>query len=228
LPRRDLVDLRDDALLSVQSGRGCPYDREFCDVVALNGRTPRYKSATQFVAELEYLRTLGWQGQVLVVDDNFVGNRRRCRELLAAIADWRQRARSPKTFLTEASLDMARDPQLLEAMVAAGFKKVFVGLETPSADSLRECHKLQNLREDLDEAVRTIQRAGLEVMGGFIVGFDNDERDIFERQFDFLQSTGVVTAMVGLLQALPRSRLYRRLAGEGRLRGASAGPTGVS
>jgi len=222
-PRWDLANLSHYATLSVQSCRGCPFDCEFCDVVALNGRTPRYKSATQFVAELECLRQLGWRGPVFVVDDNFVGNKRRCREILQAIIDWRRRTRARMTFLTEASVDMAGDADLLELMVTAGFKKVFVGLETPSAAGLRECRKLQNLRGDLGEAVRTIQRAGLEVMGGFIVGFDSDGRDIFQRQFEFIQSSGVVTAMVGLLQALPRSRLYRRLASEGRLLSASAG-----
>jgi radical SAM superfamily enzyme YgiQ (UPF0313 family) len=222
-PRWDLANLGHYATLSVQSCRGCPFDCEFCDVVALNGRTPRYKSPAQFVDELEQLRQLGWNGPVFVVDDNFVGNKRRCRELLHAIIAWRSRTHARMTFLTEASVDMAGDPALLDLMVAAGFKKVFVGLETPSADSLRECRKLQNLRGDLTEAVRTIQGAGMEVMGGFIVGFDNDGQDIFQRQFDFIQQAGVVTAMVGLLQALPRSRLYQRLAGEGRLRGASSG-----
>jgi radical SAM superfamily enzyme YgiQ (UPF0313 family) len=152
------------------------------------------------------------------VDDNFVGDRRRCRELLHAVIGWRARTGAPMTFLTEASVDMARDQELLELMIAAGFKKVFVGLETPSAESLRECRKLQNLRGDLLDAVHTIQRAGLEVMGGFIVGFDSDEQDIFQRQFEFIQNAGVVTAMVGLLQALPSSRLYARLADEGRIR----------
>lgn len=216
-PRWDLANLKHYATLSVQSCRGCPFDCEFCDVVALNGRVPRYKSPDQFLAELECLRQLGWQGPVFVVDDNFVGNKQRCRELLQAVIDWRRRTGARMTFITEASVDMAREPELLDLMVAAGFKKVFVGLETPSAKSLRECRKLQNLRGNLTDAVFTIQRAGLEVMGGFIVGFDSDEKDIFQRQFDFIQKAGVVTAMVGILQALPRSRLYKRLAGEGRL-----------
>lgn len=222
-PRWDLLDLSRYATLSVQSCRGCPFDCEFCDVVALNGRVPRHKSPERFVAELEGLRRLGWRGPVFVVDDNFVGDRRRSRELLRAVIAWRRRTGTRITFITEASVDMAGDPELLELMVAAGFKKVFLGLETPSAASLRECHKLQNLRGDLTAAVRTIQAAGLEVMGGFIVGFDSDEADIFERQFEFIQQAGVVTAMVGVLQALPRSRLARRLAREGRLRGVGHG-----
>ncbi len=223
LPRWDLLDLRLYATMSVQSCRGCPFDCEFCDVVALNGRRPRTKSPSQFIGELELLRVLGWRGPVFVVDDNFIGDRKRCRELLEAVIDWRARTRTPMTFLTEASVNMAAEPELLELMVAAGFKKVFLGLETPSAESLRECRKMQNLRGDLAESVGVIQAAGLEVMGGFIVGFDNDEPDIFQRQFEFIQKTGVVTAMVGLLQAMPRSRLYKRLAGEGRLRTASHG-----
>ena len=217
LPRWDLLDLSHYATLSVQSCRGCPFDCEFCDVVGLNGRRPRYKSPDQFVAEIESLRQLGWTGPVFVVDDNFIGDRRRCREILLAVIAWRQRTGARMTFITEASVDMATDPPLLDLMIEAGFKKVFLGLETPSAESLRECRKLQNLRGDLTTSVGTIQAAGLEVMGGFIIGFDSDQSDIFERQFEFIQSAGVVTAMVGLLQALPRSRLYRRLAAEGRL-----------
>jgi radical SAM superfamily enzyme YgiQ (UPF0313 family) len=223
VPRWDLVDLHHYATMSIQSCRGCPFDCEFCDVVGLNGRVPRYKAPEQFVAELESLRLLGWQGPVFVVDDNFIGDRRRCRDLLRAVIDWRRRTRTRMTFITEASVNMAADPELLDLMITAGFKKVFLGLETPSAASLRECRKVQNLRGDLAAAVRTIHAAGLEVMGGFIVGFDSDEADIFERQFDFIQQAGVVTAMVGPLQALPRSRLYKRLAAEGRLTGASCG-----
>ncbi|MBK6735776.1 MAG: DUF4070 domain-containing protein [bacterium] len=223
LPRWDLLDLRLYATMSVQSCRGCPFDCEFCDVVALNGRRPRVKSPAQFIAELEALRVLGWQGPVFVVDDNFIGDPRRSRELLLAIIDWRARTRTRMTFLTEASVNMAAEPELLDLIVTAGFKKVFLGLETPSAASLRECRKLQNLRGDLAGSVATIQAAGLEVMGGFIVGFDSDEPDIFQRQYEFIQKAGVVTAMVGLLQAMPRSRLYQRLAGEGRLRTESHG-----
>lgn len=223
LPRWDLLNLKHYATMSVQSCRGCPFDCEFCDVVALNGHRPRMKTPERFIAELEALRLLGWQGPVFIVDDNFIGDPRRCRALLRAIIAWRTRTGARMTFVTEASVNMAAEADLLELMVTAGFKKVFLGLETPSAESLCECRKLQNLRGDLSASVRTIQNAGLEVMGGFIVGFDSDEADIFQRQFDFIQNAGVVTAMVGLLQAMPRSRLYRRLAGEGRLRTVSRG-----
>ncbi|HPF70118.1 MAG TPA: B12-binding domain-containing radical SAM protein [Candidatus Krumholzibacteria bacterium] len=223
LPRWDLVDLDDYATVSVQSCRGCPFDCEFCDVTALNGRKPRYKSPARFRAELEALRRRGWNGPTFLVDDNFVGDPRRAKELLRTVIAWRRETRSRMTFLTEASVDMAADAELLSLMAAAGFKKVFLGLETPSLDSLRECRKLQNTRGDLAQAVRAIQASGLEVLGGFIVGFDSDGTDIFERQYRFIQDAGVATAMVGMLQALPGSRLYRRLAGEGRLRGDGDG-----
>jgi len=223
LPRWDLVNLRDYASMSVQWCRGCPFDCEFCDIAALNGRVPRHKSTAQFLAELDALHARGWRGMTFVVDDNFVGNRPRCRDLLRAVIQWRRRSGSRMVLMTEASVDIANDPELLQLMAEAGFKKVFLGIETPSLESLRECRKHQNLRSDLATAVRTIQTAGIEVIGGFIVGFDNDQPDIFERQFEFIQKTGVATAMVGLLQAVPRTRLYQRLAGEGRLRGDSTG-----
>jgi radical SAM superfamily enzyme YgiQ (UPF0313 family) len=222
-PRWDLIDLRHYATMSVQYSRGCPFNCEFCDIVALNGRVPRLKSVAQLIGELEALRLRGWRDPVFLVDDNFIGNRRRVKDLLRGIAGWRRDTGTSITFLTEASVNLAEDPELLALMVDAGFKKVFLGIETPDAESLDACAKFQNARCDLVEAVRTIQRAGLEVMGGFIVGFDQDKSDIFERQFEFIQKAGVVTAMVGLLQAVPRSRLYRRLQDEGRLIGESLG-----
>jgi len=154
---------------------------------------------------------------VFIVDDNFIGNRKRARDLLGALIDWRHRAAPKMGFLTEASVNLADHEELCELMVEAGFKKVFLGIETPSASGLDECGKVQNSRRDLAGAVQTLQRAGLEVMGGFIVGFDSDPPDIFARQFEFIQRTGVVTAMVGLLTALPQTLLYQRLAREGRL-----------
>jgi radical SAM superfamily enzyme YgiQ (UPF0313 family) len=191
--------------------------------VALNGHVPRLKSAPQLIAELEELRRRKWESSVFLVDDNFIGNRGKVKELLPAIARWRRETGARLTFVTEASVNLAADPELLGLMVEAGFKKVFLGIETPDATCLKACAKFQNVRCDLVEAVHTIQRAGMEVMGGFIVGFDEDKPDIFERQFDFIQQAGVVTAMVGLLQALPRSRLRERLQREGRLLGESEG-----
>jgi radical SAM superfamily enzyme YgiQ (UPF0313 family) len=160
---------------------------------------------------------------VFIVDDNFIGNKKRVRELLAALVDWRERAQSTMGFLTEASINLADQDDLLELMVRAGFKKVFVGLETPVLESLEECRKVQNSKRDLVDAVRVIQKAGLEVMGGFIVGFDHDPLDIFRRQFEFIERCGVVTAMVGLLTALPQTRLYERLLREGRMLADSIG-----
>lgn len=222
-PRWDLIDLGCYVTMSVQFSRGCPFDCEFCDIVAMNGRVPRTKDPAQLVAELEQLRRRGWQDMVFIVDDNFIGNRRQARALLTEIIEWRTRTGTSIGFLTEASANLADDPELCQLMVRAGFQKVFVGFETPATESLHECGKTQNCRRDLAESVRILQRAGLEVMGGFIVGFDHDPSDIFKRQFDFIQRCGVVTAMVGLLTALPQTRLYRRLMQEGRLETQSTG-----
>ncbi len=222
-PRWDLIEPRDYVTMPVQFSRGCPFDCEFCDIVAMYGRVPRTKAPQQIITELEALRLAGWRDMVFIVDDNFIGNKKRVRELLRALTAWRERTHPEVGFLTEASINLADDPELLGLMVAAGFKKVFVGLETPVAESLDECRKVQNSGRDLVEAVRTIQRSGLQVMGGFIVGFDSDPLDVFRRQFDFIQRSGVVTAMVGLLTALPQTRLYARLAREGRMLADSVG-----
>ncbi len=223
VPRWDLIDLRHYATMAVQFSRGCPFDCEFCDIIVMNGRVPRTKSSVQLIAELEQLRLRGWKDMVFVVDDNFIGKKRDTRALLHEIIAWRERTGAEMGFLTEASANLADDEDLLTLMVRAGFKKVFVGIETPSVESLTECRKLQNSRRDLIATVQTLQRAGLEVMGGFIVGFDSDKHDIFKRQFEFIQTSGVVTAMVGLLNALPQTRLYQRLKMEGRLETDSTG-----
>ena len=223
IPRYDLIRLRNYVTMAAQFSRGCPYDCEFCDIIVMNGRVPRTKAPEQFVAELEALRRRGWKDTVFVVDDNFIGNRARTKALLRAMIVWRERTRAEMGFLTEASINLADDAELRELMVAAGFRKVFVGIETPSAAALEECRKLQNTGRDLAAAVRTLQASGLEVMGGFIVGFDSDTGDIFKQQFDFIQRSGVVTAMVGLLTALPQTRLHQRLQREGRLLAASTG-----
>lgn len=217
VPRWDLVNLHDYVTMPVQFSRGCPFDCEFCDIVVMNGRVPRTKDPAQVIAELEALRARGWRDMVFIVDDNFIGNRKRTKALLAAIIEWRRATATGIGFLTEASVNLADDGVLLERMVEAGFKKVFVGIETPVPEALAECNKRQNVKRDLAASVRTLQAAGLEVMGGFIVGFDSDTRDIFRRQFEFIQRSGVVTAMVGLLNALPQTALYRRLAAEGRI-----------
>ena len=222
-PRWDLIDFRHYATMAVQFSRGCPYDCEFCDIIVMNGRVPRTKSPAQLVGELEALRLRGWKDMVFVVDDNFIGNKARTRELLREMIAWRTRVGAEMGFLTEASVNLADDAELCGLMIQAGFKKVFLGIETPSAESLEECRKLQNRGRDLVETVKLLQRLGLEVMGGFIIGFDHDKHDIFKRQFEFIQRSGVVTAMVGLLTALPETRLYRRLKKEGRIEAETTG-----
>ena len=222
-PRWDLIRFRHYVTMAVQFSRGCPYDCEFCDIIVMNGRVPRTKSPEQLIEELETLRQRGWKDMVFVVDDNFIGDKKRTKSLLREIIRWRTRTQAAMGFLTEASVNLADDPELCDLMVRAGFRKVFVGIETPSVESLQECHKLQNEGRDLIEAVQVLQRAGLEVMGGFIVGFDHDKSDIFKRQFEFIQQSGVVTAMVGLLTALPQTRLYQRLMKEGRIEAESTG-----
>lgn len=222
VPRWDLINLRNYVTMSVQFSRGCPFDCEFCDIVVMNGHVPRTKTPAQLVAELEVLRLRGWKEMVFIVDDNFIGNKRHTRVLLHELIEWRNRTRAEMGFFTEASVNLADDEELCALMVEAGFTKVFVGIESPSAESIEECHKVQN-RRDLVSAVRTLQQRGLEVMGGFIVGFDSDKTDIFRRQYEFIQRSGVVTAMVGLLTALPQTRLYQRLKTEGRLEAETTG-----
>jgi radical SAM superfamily enzyme YgiQ (UPF0313 family) len=209
--------------MAVQFSRGCPFDCEFCDIIIMNGRVPRTKTPAQLIAELDALRLQGWKDMVFVVDDNFIGDKKRTKVLLRELIAWRERVHPSMGFFTEASVNLADDAELCQLMVQAGFKKVFVGIETPVSESLQECHKLQNKGRDLVESIKTLQRAGMEVMGGFIVGFDNDQQDIFKRQFEFIQQSGVVTAMVGLLQALPQTKLYQRLMREGRLEAAATG-----
>ncbi len=223
LPRWDLVRVKDYMTMSVQSSRGCPFDCEFCDITAVYGRVPRVKTPAQFIAELDAVRATGWRGGIFVVDDNFIGNREKTKALLRSIIDWRAATRSDVSFTTEATINLVDDPELLDLFVAAGFKKVFIGIESPQEESLRECRKVQNTKRDLIAAIRLLHNRGVEVMGGFIVGFDNDSESIFERQRRFIQEAGVVTAMVGMLTALPGTRLFTRLTREGRMLGNSTG-----
>lgn len=224
-PMWELADLKRYAAMSVQFSRGCPFNCEFCNVTALFGHRPRIKTAKQIIAELDGLYRLGWRGQVFFVDDNFIGNKRYLKtQLLPALIEWRKDKKG-MPFNTEASLNLADDEPLMEMMVEAGFDTVFIGIETPDEESLAECNKKQNKNRDLVKSVKRIQRAGLQVQGGFIVGFDSDTRSIFQRQIDFIQKSGIVTAMVGLLQAPAGTRLYERLEKEGRLLGHMSGNT---
>jgi radical SAM superfamily enzyme YgiQ (UPF0313 family) len=217
VPLWELADLDRYASMSIQFSRGCPYNCEFCNVTALFGHRPRTKTAQQIIAELNGLYDLGWRGPVFFVDDNLIGNKRCLKnELLPALIEW-QKDKGGIPFNTEVSINLADDEELMQMMVEAGFDTVFIGIETPDEDSLTECSKNQNKNRDLVEDVKRIQRTGLQVQGGFIIGFDHDTPSIFQRQIDFIQKSGIVTAMVGLLQAPPGTRLYERLKREGRL-----------
>jgi radical SAM superfamily enzyme YgiQ (UPF0313 family) len=222
-PLWELADVRRYASMSVQFSRGCPFDCEFCNVTAMFGHRPRTKTTAQVIAELDGLRRLGWRGTVFFVDDNFIGNKRALKEeLLPALIQW-QKGRRGTPFYTEASINLADDEELMRLMVEAGFHQVFVGIETPEEAGLAECHKRQNQKRNLITDVKRIQRAGLEVQGGFIVGFDSDTPTIFARQIEFIQKSGIVTAMVGLLQAVPGTKLHQRLHIQGRLVGQTTG-----
>jgi len=215
-PRWDLVELNRYASMSVQYSRGCPYDCEFCNVTTLFGHKWRTKTTEQVIAELDGLYTLGWRRGIFFVDDNLIGNRRALKEdLLPALIAWQKGKGIP--LQTQLSIDLADDEPLTRMMVEAGFRTVFVGIETPDEESLAECNKRQNKGRNLVDDVKRLQRAGLEVQGGFIVGFDHDSPSIFQRQIEFIQRSGIVTAMVGLLQAPPGTRLNERLRREDRL-----------
>ena len=218
IPMWELLDLKQYASMCVQFSRGCPFNCDFCNITALLGHRPRTKTAGQIVAELDRLVDLGWRAPVFFVDDNFIGNRKIIKtELLPALAQW-QKGKEGIPFSTEASINLADDEPLMQAMVDAGFDTVFIGIETPDEEGLAECSKQQNRNRDLVEDVKRIQRAGIQVQGGFIVGFDSDTTSIFQRQIDFIQRSGIVTAMVGLLQAPAGTQLYERMKQEGRLR----------
>lgn len=224
LPRWDLLNFKDYNAMAIQYSRGCPFDCEFCDITMLYGRRPRTKRKEQIVAELEALYRQGWRGGVFVVDDNFIGNKVQLKEeILPAMADWLQRHDYPFSFNTQASINLADDEELMAAMVRIGFESVFIGIETPAEESLTECGKVQNKNRDLVAAVKKIQRHGLQVQGGFIVGFDHDPPTIFDRQIEFIQQSGIVTAMVGLLNVLKGTKLYQRLEKEGRVLAESRG-----
>jgi len=224
-PLWELLDLRPYAGMSVQFSRGCPFNCEFCNVTALFGHRSRIKTTEQVINELDGLYRLGWRGPVFFVDDNFIGNKNHLKtELLPALILWRK-GKKGMPFNTEASINLADDDLLMNMMAEAGFDAVFIGIETPEESGLAECNKNQNKNRDMVEDVRKIQRAGLQVQGGFIVGFDSDTRSIFQRQIEFIQKSGIVTAMVGLLQAPQGTKLYDRLKKEGRLIGQMSGNT---
>lgn len=218
VPLWSLIDMKHYLTMNIQYSRGCPFDCEFCDIVQLNGRVPRTKSRGQLISELESLFSTGWRGSVFIVDDNFIGNKKKLKEeILPAMIEWRAEKRHSFTFNTEASINLSDDDELMDLMIKAGFGTVFIGIETPNEDSLIECSKAQNRNRSLMESVKKMQRHGLEIQGGFIVGFDSDPHTIFKNQIDFIQKSGIVTAMVGLLNAPPGTRLHQRMKLENRL-----------
>ncbi|MDD3520430.1 MAG: B12-binding domain-containing radical SAM protein [Actinomycetota bacterium] len=218
IPKWELVNFRYYNSMAIQFSRGCPYNCEFCDVVHLNGKNPRLKGVDQLLAELDSLYQAGWHAAIFFVDDNFIGNKGRLKkEYLPALIEWQQKRKYPFTFSTQVSIDLADDPKLMRMLTEAGFATVFIGIETPNTESLMECGKRQNQDRDMVQSVKAIQNMGIEVNGGFIIGFDSDESSIFENQIEFIQKSGIVTSMVGLLNVFPKSRLHERLKQSNRL-----------
>ena len=218
IPRWDLLDRRKYAMLSLQFSRGCPFHCEFCNIVSLFGNRPRTKSVPQILAELNAIYETGWRGGIFFVDDNFIGNKKALKEtVLPAMIDWMRERNYPFTFFTEVSINLSDDEDLMNLMAEAGFDNVFIGIETVDDDCLDECDKVQNRKRDLVECVKTIQQHGMQVQGGFILGFDNEKPTAFRRMYQFIQKSGIVTAMVGLLTAPPGTKLYERLEAEGRI-----------
>jgi radical SAM superfamily enzyme YgiQ (UPF0313 family) len=223
-PHWNLLKMKHYASMSMQYSRGCPYNCEFCNITVLNGRQPRVKSGKQFLEELTALYESGWRGQVFIVDDNFIGNKKQLKtDLLPKLIDWSKERNYPFAFITEVSVNLADDDTLIGMMIQAGIRKVFVGIETPSSESLKGCGKKQNVGRDLVASVKKMQRLGLIVHGGFIIGFDEDTSSIFDDQINFIQKSGIVTAMVGLLTAITGTRLFSRLKKENRLLESSTG-----
>ncbi len=223
IPDWSLINSKDYVNMLVQYSRGCPFNCEFCDIIIMNGKIQRVKTPEQIINEIQSLYDNGWRDSVFIVDDNFIGNTKNVKKMLPHLIKWQKEHGYPFKFTTEASLNLADDEELMQMMSKANFCKVFLGIETPSLSSLKECGKFQNTNRNLAESVKKIHKNGLQVMGGFIVGFDNDTERIFESQIKFIQEVGIVTAMVGILTALPQTRLWHRLKAEGRLLKDSSG-----
>jgi len=227
VPRFDLLDLSAYGSMALQFSRGCPFDCEFCDITKLFGRVPRTKTNEQMLAELDALYALGWRGALFLVDDNFIGNKREALRLLPAIAAWQREHGDPFDLYTEASVNLAGNEPLMDAMAEAGFTMVFLGIESPNPVALQRTNKVQNIARGDDHhlfhAVRAIQERGMEVTGGFILGLDGDGPEVFDAQVDFIQRAGIPIAMVGLLTAIKGTDLYARLEREGRLLDESTG-----
>jgi radical SAM superfamily enzyme YgiQ (UPF0313 family) len=217
VPRFELLHREKYTSMPIQFSRGCPFQCEFCDIITIYGRRPRAKTPTQVMRELEVLYKLGWRNEVFIVDDNFIGNSAQALQLSRELIEWQKVHQQPFSFYTEASIDLAARPDLMDAMVEANFMYVFIGIETPSAEALKESHKFQNLRKNNVDQVRIIQERGLWVLAGFIVGFDSDDETIFDRQLEFISKTAIAWAMAGILMAPPTTALFDRMKREGRL-----------
>ncbi|MCF8366845.1 MAG: DUF4070 domain-containing protein [Bacteroidales bacterium] len=218
VPEFNLLKVKDYAFMSMQFSRGCPYACDFCEITSLLGHKVRMKTPGQIISEMDALYKLNWRGPVSIVDDNFTGNKKVIKtHLLPAMKKWMHQHHYPFTFNIQASIDLSDDPELLHMLTETGFSSAFIGIETPLEESLLECKKIQNHNRNLLESVKTIQRSGIQVSGGFIVGFDSDTPDIFQQQIDFIQKSGIVAAMVGLLNAPKNTMLYKRLESENRL-----------
>lgn len=218
VPRFDLLKMDRYAFGSLQFSRGCPFQCEFCDIIVTFGRRPRLKTTAQVLKELEAMRRSGMRS-VFVVDDNLIGNKKAIKEVLREVVAWQRRNGYPMAFFTEASLDLADDPELMSLMTAGNFVAVFVGIESPNEEALKETKKFQNVRagDSILGRVHTIQKAGLDVWCGMIVGFDSDDQTIFDRQKEFLRQSRITSSMIGMLHAIPKTPLHKRLADEGRL-----------
>jgi len=223
VPDWSLINQKDYASMSMQISRGCPFSCDFCDIIIMNGRVPRLKSPEQVIEEMDTLYKTGWRGGVFIVDDNFIGNKIEANQILKRMVQWMTEKNKPFTLFTEASINLADDKKLMGLMQKANFDSVFIGIETPEEEGLLSCGKLQNTKKDLVEKVKIIQQNGLEVQGGFILGFDTDTQNTFDNMIKFIQKSGIVTAMVGLLHAIPETQLYKRLLSEKRI---LAVPTG--
>ncbi|NTH15351.1 B12-binding domain-containing radical SAM protein [Agrobacterium rhizogenes] len=218
VPRFDLLKMDDYAVGSIQFSRGCPFTCDFCDIIVVFGRKPRIKTSVQIIAEIEALLAVGMD-TAFIVDDNLIGNKKAIKEVLREVVAWQERHHYPMTFLTEASIDLADDAELMQLMVDANIRVVFVGIETPNEEALRETKKLQNLRKGgtMLDKIHAIQQTGMEVWCGMILGFDSDDATIFEAQRVFIKNARIVNAMIGMLVAIPKTPLYTRLEQEGRL-----------
>ncbi|MHB9073550.1 MAG: B12-binding domain-containing radical SAM protein [Desulfobaccales bacterium] len=217
IPRFDLIRFDDYATLGVQTCRGCPFDCEFCDIVSLYGRTPRYKDPEQIIAELETLYRLGWRRQIFFSDDNFIGNKKHARAILNRLIPWMKSHGEPFAFWTQTSVNLGEDLEIIDLLTAANFAYVFLGVETPEPGILRAAGKYQNLRSPLENSLATINANGLNIVASFIIGFDGEQSGAVDRIGDFAEELAIPVLLINILQPLPNTRLWKRLKDEGRL-----------